>query len=593
MESKGGLAKTYWRALEGQRRKALVLVCFFVVSGLFEGLALTSIIPLLGPDGVRESGGFVSEWLLNAGVSEEQLPKLALIAFVILGLLSALLRFVATSRAVRLRTTVEALMRERMTKVLAGMSWSSFLSLRLGDVSQAVMLEGAHTGTGAFAFVQGVALGAVAVVFVGLALAISPLLTGLTIIFGFFGALSYRFAGKKAEERTREQAEEAAHIGGYVSDIFGNLKFFRSRGRIADATERARGAYDRYARASFLGQFYGALVHYVFESASFVFVGLVLAFSFLNEGTLAPESLVFLAIFYRLAPRLQTAQTNFQQARALRPWFATWSDRMETALANKDRSSSGQSPQFSRSIAFEDVHFSYPGAEQPILNGISWSMTKGSCVAFVGESGSGKTTLLDLVTGLLSPTQGAVLVDDCSLEELARFEWQKKIGMVMQDSPLFHASVLENIALDDPTPDQAKAEHCAEMANALDFIRAMPEGFSTVIGEKGGRLSGGQRQRLALARALYDDHWLLVLDEATSALDIVSEAVVLQALEKIKGTCSIVMVSHRLKTVEIADCIYVLGDGAIMQSGSWEALLRETAGPFASIASKQGLFSKS
>ena len=160
---------------------------------------------------------------------------------------------------------------------------------------------------------------------------------------------------------------------------------------------------------------------------------------------------------------------------------------------------------------------------------------------------------------------------------------------MLQDSPIFHATVLENIAWGADTPDRDKALQAARMAHCLEFIEPLPQGLDSVVGEKGGRLSGGQRQRLALARALYRDPWLLVLDEATSALDGAAEVEVQKALEQIKGSCAMLMVAHRLTTVQMADRILVLDKGRIAEQGSWDELLRRPQGLLRTMARVQGL----
>lgn len=158
----------------------------------------------------------------------------------------------------------------------------------------------------------------------------------------------------------------------------------------------------------------------------------------------------------------------------------------------------------------------------------------------------------------------------------------------MQDAPVFFGTVLENVAWGDDEPDAARASRCAEQASFADVIAALPQGLDTQVGHRGSLLSGGQQQRLALARALYRDPWLLVLDEATSALDSESEQAIQAALRALKGSCSILLVAHRLKTVEMADRIVVLSDGSVVESGTWSDLAGRTDGAFRRMLTLQG-----
>ena len=189
-----------------------------------------------------------------------------------------------------------------------------------------------------------------------------------------------------------------------------------------------------------------------------------------------------------------------------------------------------------------------------IRDSVNAVIPHGSCIAVVGPSGCGKSTVADLLLGLLAPTSGRVTVDGAALADLDIEQWRKRIGLVLQDRPVFHASVLENIAWGEEV-DRARAEDAAKKANAWAFISALPNGLDEIVGEKGSRLSGGQRQRIALARALYRRPWLLLLDEATSALDGESEASVINTLQNIKGLCTIVIFAHQLRTVSMADTV--------------------------------------
>ena len=207
------------------------------------------------------------------------------------------------------------------------------------------------------------------------------------------------------------------------------------------------------------------------------------------------------------------------------------------------------------------------------------SIPSGDTVALVGPSGMGKTTIIDLTIGLLEPTRGRVLVDGVSLSEYSRQSWRSKLAYVSQETILFHDSVFRNIAWgrDDVTDEDVF--EAARLADADEFIRNMPEGYDTVIGDRGMRLSGGQRQRLALARAILRKPELLILDEATSELDTGAEARIQDTYTQIHGDTTILMAAHRLSTIMSADQICVLGDGVIVEAGTSDELLAR-AGAF-------------
>lgn len=583
------IPSVYFQALEGHRRQALLLIFILTLSGLFEGLALTALVPLLDPASMDAGRGILRRFF-GSELPVASIQWVALGAFTFLGICSAVLRFLGESRAIYLRNAVEESMRRRMTSRLLQMKWSSFLSLRLGDITQAIMLEGAHTGTGVFAFVHAIALSAIAFVFLILAFLLSLKLSLLTLGFGLLGIIGYRLAAAKAEAKTSEQAETATAIGEQIANVFGNLKFIRSTGTARGSSALASNAFRAYAHASYLSQLYGALMRFGFETSGVGFVAGILGIVLYTEGRLTAMGLVFLAIFYRLSPRLMTIQSTLQQARSLRPWYLNWRQRMDVAALNQESQTGHVEAVFERSIRLDHVSFTFPGSHEPVLNDVELEVCAGECVAIVGESGSGKTTILDLVTGLLSPSSGSVTIDGTPTTALSIEEWQRRIGLVMQDSPLFHASILTNLTMGELDADEDLAWEALRSANAESFVRRLPDGLATVIGERGARLSGGERQRIALARALYRRPRLLVLDEATSALDGASEAVIQRALQGLKGSVSILMVAHRLKTVDIADRIVVLDRGMIIEHGTWQDLMARDS-VFREMAARQGLLS--
>lgn len=225
-------------------------------------------------------------------------------------------------------------------------------------------------------------------------------------------------------------------------------------------------------------------------------------------------------------------------------------------------------------LRFESVSFRYPGAERSALDDLSLVLPAGQTLALVGQSGGGKSTLAALVPRFYNPVGGRILIDGHDLQDLTLDSLRGHIAYVSQDVLLFNDTVAANIAYGDARErSMAEIEAAAKAANALEFIRALPEGFDTVIGENGNRLSGGQRQRLAIARAILKNAPILILDEATSALDNESERLVQEALERLMQGRTTLVIAHRLSTIEGADCIAVLAGGRLVESGRHADLL--------------------
>lgn len=240
------------------------------------------------------------------------------------------------------------------------------------------------------------------------------------------------------------------------------------------------------------------------------------------------------------------------------------------------------------SIGFRNVSLRYRKDGAYALQHVSFEIPKGSTVALVGPSGAGKSSIADLLTGLYEPTSGSIVIDSTELGCLDLSSWQKKLGIVSQETFLFNASIAENIRYGSPGATDSKVQEAAEAAQAHGFILGLPNGYSTIIGERGHQLSGGQRQRLSLARAILRQPDLLILDEATSALDSESERLVQTALSSLSSGITKLVIAHRLSTIINADLIVVMERGCIVQSGKHADLLADADGRYRALWAYQG-----
>ena len=225
-------------------------------------------------------------------------------------------------------------------------------------------------------------------------------------------------------------------------------------------------------------------------------------------------------------------------------------------------------------VRFENVSFHYTD-DAPVLNNVTLAARRGTVTALVGPSGAGKTTLVDLIARFYDPTAGRITIDGVDMRDFSVKSLRRMMGVVTQETVLFHDTVRSNIAYALPDSTQDAVERAARAANAHEFISQMPDGYDTILGERGTRLSGGQRQRIAIARAILRDPPILIFDEATSALDSESERLVQEAIEHLLEGRTVFVIAHRLSTIMNADQILTMEDGRIIQRGTHEELLAE------------------
>ncbi|WP_250121860.1 heterocyst formation ABC transporter subunit HepA [Chroococcidiopsis sp. CCMEE 29] len=296
---------------------------------------------------------------------------------------------------------------------------------------------------------------------------------------------------------------------------------------------------------------------------------------FVANGTLQIASLLtFLFVLFRLVPAVHEINGNRAFLSSFRGSIENITEVLRTD--NKTYLQDGQF-QFSglqRAIEFVDVDFGYD-AEQLVLHNVTLTIKRGQMTALVGASGAGKTTLVDLIPRFYDPTKGKILLDGVDLRKFAINSVRRKMAVVSQDTFIFNTSVRNNITYGTEGADEAAIWEVARLANALEFIREMPQGFDTQLGDRGVRLSGGQRQRIAIARALLRDPDILILDEATSALDSVSERLIQDSLEKLSVGRTVIAIAHRLSTIVRANKVVVLEQGRIVEQGAYQDLLEQ------------------
>jgi subfamily B ATP-binding cassette protein MsbA len=407
---------------------------------------------------------------------------------------------------------------------------------------------------------------------------ISMRLTLFTLAFVPLLVMLLQRLVRRLRRHARARSKERGEVTATVAERIGAIRLIRSYGEEARESAAFDAQTNRYRKQVIRTQRFSSLTSPITEVFSGFLVILIIWAATRPgllglEAPLAPATIiVFLMAALRLTSPLKTI-SGFPAVMALALASA---ERIFQVLdeppTEVDRPGEGEA-RFEREIVFDRVGFRYGGGE-PVLRDIAFTIPKGRVVALVGPSGAGKTTLADLLPRFHDPTEGRILLDGVPLTRLTRRSLRSLMGVVSQDTVLLNNTVFANIAYGSPGATRERVEAAAEAANAAAFIRQLPQGLDTVLGERGTRLSGGQRQRIAIARALLRDPPILILDEATSALDTESERLVQQAIDRLMRERTVLVIAHRLATVRDADEIVVLEEGRIVQRGTHEELYR-------------------
>ncbi len=408
---------------------------------------------------------------------------------------------------------------------------------------------------------------------------ISPQLTLIALVVLPFMAWIISAIGKSLKKDARRGLTESGNVLSIIDETLNGAKVIK----IFNAEESMKNRFmnsvlylrklsinmmKKYELASPSSEFLGsvAMIFITWYGGVLILEG--------RGGLSLPSFLVYVALFFQLlepAKTLSTSLTNLHKGSASTDRLV---EVLETSVQIYEPANPVILTELKEGIRFDNIDFQYQEGH-PILQDVTIDIPKGKTVAIVGQSGGGKTTLANLLARFYDVSKGKILIDGHDLRDLSLKNYRKLLGMVTQESILFHDTIANNIKLSNPNATMDEVINAAKVANALEFIELLPEGFNTSIGESGAKLSGGQKQRIAIARAILKNPPVMILDEATSALDTQSERLVQEALENLMSNRTSLVIAHRLSTIVNSDLIVVMERGKVIEQGTHVELIEK------------------
>jgi subfamily B ATP-binding cassette protein MsbA len=560
-----------------------VAVMLSSIVGLLDGLGLAMFLPLLqladGDAATVDADGmgnlsFLTEGLTALGIDLTLFSVLVVI--LVFFVLKGLVKFSFSFYRVKIKYFFVSRLRFASIDLLSRYEYKSFVSSDSGLIQNTLSGEVGRVVNAFMAYFGTIQNLMLVSVYVGLAFLANPQFAVLVAIGGLISNLVFKGIYTKTKEYSKKITTQNHKFQGLLIQQVGFFKYLKAAGGILPYASRLKKSVVEIEESNKVVGVLGAFLEALREPLIVVVVVVVIIvqmFFFNQSMTLIILSLLF---FYRAMTYLMLVQVQWN----LFLGASGAVDNMERFVADL---AAHQQPdgnltiqKVTEAIRFDSVNFSY--GQTNIINSLDLTINRNETIAFVGESGSGKSTIINLLSGLLIPDSGSVVINGTDLRELQVASFQSRIGYITQEPVIFSDDVFNNVTFwAEPTPQNiTRFNEALQQAAIYDYVQGLSEKEHTLLGTNGITMSGGQKQRISIARELYKDIDILIMDEATSALDSETEKVIQENIDRMKGKYTIIIVAHRLSTIKNADRIVILKEGNIEKIGSFNSLLSDS-----------------
>lgn len=582
--------KELFSLLSDKQRKNFYILQFLVILMAFtELLGIASIAPfmaLVGDSSLLQQEGLYSKIYQLSGISDPVDFLFATGCLVLLMLtLSTIISMFTTWRLSIYGASVGTELADRLYSYYMQQPWLFHASGSSAQLTKQVSTEANRISVGIIQPLMNLNAKLVLAIFISVGIFIyNPIiaLSGICV-FVLSYMLMYKLVRKSLILNGRRLSSVYTQRFRLMNEGFGGIKDVLLLDRKQDFIDRftKQGELQAYAQGtnntiSLVPRFFVELLAF----GAMISLVLVLIKSYDgNLGQVLPVLAIYALACFKLLPALQQIYSSITQIKGDSAAFEAVKEDLKQSKIIQNRNYENKATsklKLQQRIKLDNISFAYPNKENYALNNISLSIPINHVIGIVGSSGSGKSTLIDIILGLIPPQSGNIYIDDKLITEDNIRDWQNNLGFVPQSIFLSEGSIAENIAFGIPINeiDYDQVMKAVNLAHLSELVRELPEGIHTKVGERGVQLSGGQRQRIGIARALYNEADILIFDEATSALDGITEKIIMDAIHDFSGQKTIVMIAHRLKTVQKCNTIYLMEKGRVIDQGTYQELVR-------------------
>ncbi len=564
------LAKFFKDLFRTSGKQVVVSFLLQILTGFTQGIGLLMLIPLLGIVGIfqnqAKNSKFVGEMI--DFINKTGLPQgivSILIFYILVVSLNSWLNSYQTVNNAKIQQSFVRHLKDKLYTSIGHSQWLFISRMKLSDLAHILTSEVQLSGQVIFQLLR---LSSTVITILAY-LAVAFMLSAQMAFLSLIGAVLLLVIGRKKNQNAysigKASQKSMKKVFQIVIEHLSGMKVAKSFAEedryIAEFIQYSEDVEKRkidYARLS-------SRTSLVFSIGTVVLLSLYVYLAIEVVGLPATTLLVLIYIFSRLLPRVSTLQTAYQSILQSLPAFTSVNDLQNQCNLYREQiiRNPGDIAKIGGTIQIQNITFSY--GQKPLFENFSLIIQTNSIVCFTGKSGSGKTTLADIILGLLKPSSGQILIDGKVLNEEILFGWRKSIGYVTQESFLFNDTIRNNLLWTNQNATEAEIREALVQSSADEMVEKFELGLETMVGDRGAKLSGGERQRLALARALVRKPTMLILDEATNALDPVNEGKIIEALERLKGKTTILIITHKPEMLSLADRIFSVEKGKIYQ----------------------------